>query len=695
MRWARVSLRALAVSAVLVVAWVPTAALALHGSVSSGPDPVGPPLALESQTPWVTPAAPWFSLAAEVGSTTGPVGNLHVRVSFYPRINNATQLAQSTNSLPAGGEITHVNVPVTVTPEGRGASVCATVLRTDREVPPTPPAGTPGVCPADAQTVVLDCTPDVDSCGDVYPVSVALFRQSTELSRFTTFLTYQEPQGPPAAVGPLDVGLILPLSKSGPAVPTRAARTATEGLVALLAVHRGLSTTLEISPTAALALLDGGGRQGHDTLVQLAALTGAAGGDQLLGVPYVPIDVADLEHVGLGGEIAVQLARGGAILRLAGLHPTSGSWVDTTSSFSASDTAALAAGLGEADAGHLVLDDSDLATAGLEEYTFAQPFTLALGHGSRVSAVGTTSLADSRFTADAGDPTLAANQLLATLAFIHFENVSLSDPRGMVLDPPPSWQPSPAFLDTLFAGLSTNPALSTVTLDQFFAKVPQGGNGEPATRRLQAGADTPSNGITKAEATHLAVARDDLSSFTLAVSGHPSLLTGLSDLLLGTESDALGPAQRSALLATYAQRFGGALGLITLGTQGTITFTSRTAPIPLSVLSAAPFRVTVVLSLDSNKFTFPNGNTRTLTLGRPTTPVRLEAHASTSGDRLPVEVTLTTPDGRLVIAHATLTVHATSISFVGIGLTVLAALVLLVWWVRTWRRGRRRRPRVH
>ena len=40
-----------------------------------------------------------------------------------------------------------------------------------------------------------------------------------------------------------------------------------------------------------------------------------------------------------------------------------------------------------------------------------------------------------------------------------------------------------------------------------------------------------------------------------------------------------------------------------------------------------------------------------------------------------------------------LTVHSTEISFVGVALTVLAGAVLLVWWVRTWRRSRRARPR--
>ena len=40
---------------------------------------------------------------------------------------------------------------------------------------------------------------------------------------------------------------------------------------------------------------------------------------------------------------------------------------------------------------------------------------------------------------------------------------------------------------TLLTGLTGNPALSPVTLDQFFAQVPVGGNNEPTVRHLQPG----------------------------------------------------------------------------------------------------------------------------------------------------------------------------------------------------------------
>jgi hypothetical protein len=248
-------------------------------------------------------------------------------------------------------------------------------------------------------------------------------------------------------------------------------------------------------------------------------------------------------------------------------------------------------------------------------------------------------------------------------------------------------------MNALLGGLSDNQILSPVTLGQLFAQVPSGGNREPAMRQLQAGG--ADRGITRGAADRIALDRQQLSSFSLAVGGHPATLTDLGDTLLTTEQRGLSAAARTSALDAYAKSFADATGQVTLATERTVTFTSQRADIPVTVLSSAPYPVTVVVTLSSDKFTFPDGNTHVLLLDRPTTSWRFAAQARTSGDRLPIEVTLHTPDGQVLIAHTVLTVHATEISFVGVALTVLAGAVLLAWWVRTWRRSRRARPRAH
>jgi len=107
---------------------------------------------------------------------------------------------------------------------------------------------------------------------------------------------------------------------------------------------------------------------------------------------------------------------------------------------------------------------------------------------------------DARFTANPRDPTLGANQLLANLSFIHFENQYDPDRRGVVLV-----RRGLAPLDRLCldlpAGLANSQIVSPVTLDQLFAQVPVGGNRAPDSRHLQAGPGVGNGGFTATEAT--------------------------------------------------------------------------------------------------------------------------------------------------------------------------------------------------
>ena len=697
-RWARNALCTLAVT--LIVA----SALFVRsdpGGASVRSGVVGPPLTLLSQSPWVTPQQPWFNLSLGVGDASVPVDQLHVSLTFYSRLDDESQFTQSVGAVPQKGVLLRMSdVPVAEEPGPGGARVataCVTVARNSGESPPA--AGT-GACPAGGDTLTLDCTPGTGTCGDVYPVSVALVRgaspsstTSTTVSRFTTFLTYQEP-GAVGQGGPLRVGLVLPVTSAG----------GLDAVATALSDHHDVATTLAVSPLTAEQALLQRTRAGTHALDVLAA----SSNDQVVEQSYVPINVASLPEAGIAGEIPAQVARGDALLRQAGLKPSAGPWVDTVSNFNQGDSTALAAGVQVAGADRLVLGDDNLSSGGLANYTYAQPFTLEVGRGTAstsgaagsatgVTAAAANSTLGARFTAQPNDPVLGAVQLLAGLSFVHFENAFLHDHRGVVVEPPPGWQPSVTFLETLLAGLTGNQALAPVTLNQYFTDVPVGGNREPSARHLQAG--PAGGGVSKASAQKIATARFELSSFCCgsgtAVDGRPPAMMALGDALLATEARRLGTAARAAALNAYGRAFDDQIAKITIATERTVTFTAGRAPIPITVLNDATYPVSVVMTLASDEFTFPNGNTRTLVLDHPTTSVRVVAQARTSGGRLPIDVTLRTPDGQLLLARTELTVHSTAISFVGVALTVFAGVVLLVWWARTWRRSRRARPRPH
>ncbi len=166
------------------------------------------PLALASQTPWVTAAQPWFNLGVGVGEPVSEASSLHVNLTFYNRIDDASQFQQALSSTPQKGVLGRMSDIGTADVDGRlAASACVTVMP---DADATPPASGPGACAVGGTTLVLGCTLATDTCGGVYPVSVALVRQGSTVARFTTFLTYQQPSaegdGGPLPRGRRDAG---------------------------------------------------------------------------------------------------------------------------------------------------------------------------------------------------------------------------------------------------------------------------------------------------------------------------------------------------------------------------------------------------------------------------------------------------------------------------------------------------------
>jgi len=251
--------------------------------------------------------------------------------------------------------------------------------------------------------------------------------------------------------------------------------------------------------------------------------------------------------------------------------------------------------------------------------------------------------------------------------------------------PPRHWVPNPVFDRVLLAGLTQNPIVEPVTLSRFFSSVSPAGPRE----LLRSG---PGPVMRRALARAVSQARLALTSFDGAVAGRPPRVEAeLDDLLLASESDTLSPNQQAEGVSSVERLLDEQLHLVRFATERTYTLTARTGMIPITVVSGAKYTVVARLSVSGNKFLFPHkGTRRMIRLDHSTNATRVDVEARSSGD-LPLHVTLTSPDGRLVFARTLLTVRSTATSLVGVVLTAAALVILLTWWARTWRSGRRSR----
>ena len=674
---------------------LPLAAIAIGtptpDDASAAPHAATPPPAgfgLTSQSEWVVAAGrPPQSSPFDLGLTVGraPSGAT-VKALLYPRLRSRFAFKTEVHSGPRGAPLA-ATTPVAVTslpgePQDAGA------ISLDLSVVQTASSGV-------GTRLGLACLPPTGTgtCTGVYPVEVELQRADGRvLHRFTTFLTYVAGK----SAHPLELAWVVPIDSpvttaahpSGPATsiepPTAADASALERLVSELRTA-AVPLSLDVSPET-LQQLERAGPDGRAADAALAAISVNRPSEQVLTRPYVPIDLGALAGAGERTEIVAQMAAGATVLR--GLHvvaTTSASpWVQPGTV--GND---IAGGLEAVGSTELVVSSDELApTANATNVgTWTSTFSLALSHGgstSKVEAAETDSWLDGQFASHRDDPALAASQFLADLAMVHFERPNTTAVRGMVALPPAGWVADATFDRVLLAGLVQNPVVEPVTLAQFFTSVSTDG-----TRKLLTSRTGPVLG--RALARKVSDARARLSDFDESVRGHAPVLSELDDLLLASESESLSARRQAAGVSSVERLLDGQLRLVSFATKTTFTLTARTGWIPITVESRANYTVVGTLAVSGAKFQFPHASTRrTFPLDQSTNLWRVDVVARTSGD-LPLDVTFTSPDGRLVIARGTLTVRSTATSVVGVVLTVVALAVLLIWWARTWRSGRRRR----
>jgi hypothetical protein len=713
------ALLAAAICVVLLLGLAPAVLAGTRAPRDAAARSASPSLTLVSQSWWVTPGQR-FALQAALGPGSPPLGQLDVKLTLYNRLTARSTFTATLSGTPTGGVLDETG-PVAATAAAGTTPTTAPATGPSTTTAPstTTPAATFSLSvgiddatssPTAAPSLQLGCSPG--ACQGVYPLEVTVEQVGNlqRVAHLLTYLTYDEDDLTSAAQaagpGALRVALVVPVTVpvavrggTGPAgalpAPSHREVATAAGTVAAL-TRADLPVTVATTGRSVQALAGQGGHAGTAARAQLAALA-ASPTAQVPTSPYVPIDPGWLADDNLSGEVAAQLGSGAAVLAHQGVHDENGTWVVPPGGPAVGT--ALGRGLDlVAAAEHttgarleVVVPEDQLAPPpqGSDQATFSQPFSLQIADANYRAAVADRGLT-AHFTADPGDPALAASQFLADLAFIHDERPSLSDPRGVVAVPPEGWTARPVLVADILAGLEANPLVEPVTVNQFFAEVPVGRNGDSPTRRPVVGGAgaTPHPAV----ADVVALSRQHLAAFDSAADA-PVVRTQLDDILLASETDRFGPAGQLGGLHDFGLALQDQLDQISLAYERSITLTARNAPIPVTVLSSAPYTMHVVLTVSSDKLEFPPpGGTRRLTLDHPSEPVRVAAVARTSGD-LPVNIRLTTPQYGLVIEQDEITVRSTATSAVGVALTLGAIAVLLLWWARTWRRGRRDRHR--
>lgn len=131
---------------------------------------------------------------------------------------------------------------------------------------------------------------------------------------------------------------------------------------------------------------------------------------------------------------------------------------------------------------------------------------------------------------------------------------------------------------------------------------------------------------------------------------------------------------------------------ITIPEQQTVTLTEREAELPIRIDNDLGYEANVLLKLDSTRLEVPEQGPRGIPvqLVPGANDLRIPVRARASGS-FPLDVSVSTPRGSRVLADARFSVRTTVLNGVGLALTAGSLLVLLVWWARHFRDGRRDR----
>lgn len=125
-------------------------------------------------------------------------------------------------------------------------------------------------------------------------------------------------------------------------------------------------------------------------------------------------------------------------------------------------------------------------------------------------------------------------------------------------------------------------------------------------------------------------------------------------------------------------------------TSFSFTLTGRTTTVPFRLFNHGDVPLTVRVHMSSFKLDFPDGDLTVLIPAQGSAAVEIRIEARTNGE-FPATLTVLTPSGDILTPPVPLMASVTALSGLGNLFTGAFLLVVLTWWVRHLRRGRRNR----
>jgi hypothetical protein len=393
---------------------------------------------------------------------------------------------------------------------------------------------------------------------------------------------------------------------------------------------------------------------------------------EAVDAPPANIDFGGLALNGFGDQVRQQLSLSASLLK-----SQSGRGVTTPVLLNGTPSLESLRALKRVGVSQVVLPEADLTVAPSSTLNWGAPFHV-VGAGA-LTVLSTDGPLSTLFADGSISAGRRAALTLGTLAFLHFEAPNAPSPRTVVIVVPISSTPV-ALLKDVFNGFASNPFITLATLTPSFDSALIATNGAPVTRAMSdpvADAKWTSHNVTTL--SDLVV---EVNSFAQALKS-TTLGTDLTVAMEASEFTGSSDARQASINATTSA-LKGQLSNFTVD-PSTITLAGAGTSIPITLTNHAPYVVMARVHLLTDQITFPKGDDVPVSLNAPTKSVRV-ATSNHIGSSLTLQVIVTTPNNRLVLARAAIQVRIASTSIVGYVLTIASLLVLAYWWRRSYRK---------